>query len=186
MGGDLSLMDMNDVQVRSNSGWRPYHKYRYGLGRSKYNLLFRLQTGVCAICGGVNKDGRRLAVDHCHKTGVVRGFLCAQCNHGLGSFKDNVQILKKAVEYLQSKPPINAVSDFVPGLFKRRRLKVKRLLSILKGLRGKARDVAKLRLAETIITDPRNGREFPIKSHTGKALAKVVKYRNNASLPRFT
>ena len=33
--------------------------------------------GRCAVCGD---DGRRLVVDHCHDTGLVRGYLCRSCN----------------------------------------------------------------------------------------------------------
>lgn len=66
------------------------------------------QLGVCAICGappyavgtgGVTRPGS-LAVDHCHRTGVVRGLLCTNCNLGLGSFFDNVVLLQRAAAYL--------------------------------------------------------------------------------------
>ena len=60
----------------------------------------------CDICGesetvmlyGVAK---RLAKDHCHKTGVVRGTLCQRCNTGLGLFRDDAGLLQKAIVYLQ-------------------------------------------------------------------------------------
>lgn len=51
---------------------------------------------VCAICGGKEK----LVVDHDHETDKVRGLLCFFCNLGLGNFRDNPQLLKKAIEYL--------------------------------------------------------------------------------------
>lgn len=51
----------------------------------------------CEICKSIDK----LHIDHCHKTGIVRGILCFNCNHGLGNFKDNIELLKKSIEYLE-------------------------------------------------------------------------------------
>lgn len=48
-----------------------------------YNELLVQQNGLCAICEESPK-GRKLAVDHNHKTGQVRGLLCSRCNIGLG------------------------------------------------------------------------------------------------------
>lgn len=56
-----------------------------------------LATECCAICGATD---RRLVVDHCHETGVVRGRLCSQCNSGLGHFGDDPERLLAAREYL--------------------------------------------------------------------------------------
>lgn len=74
-----------------------------------YDVLLRRQQGRCAICGSVPRS-RRLAVDHDHQTGLVRGLLCsadegASCNKGLlGSAHDSVTILRAAVAYLESPP----------------------------------------------------------------------------------
>jgi hypothetical protein len=65
------------------------------------------QGGRCAICGKVPRS-RRLAVDHDHKTGEVRGLLCASgdfgCNKGLGYFNDDPELLRRAYEYLVDPP----------------------------------------------------------------------------------
>ena len=54
----------------------------------------------CAICYSP-PDGRRvLAQDHCHGTGQLRGFLCMHCNTGLGHFKDDARLLRRAARYL--------------------------------------------------------------------------------------
>ena len=63
--------------------------------------LFIKQDGCCAICGQAEKDlSRQLSLDHCHIRGHIRGLLCGQCNTLLGFAKDNVNILREAVDYL--------------------------------------------------------------------------------------
>lgn len=64
-----------------------------------FEKLLDDQKGVCAICG--KKHKKRLSVDHDHKTGKVRGLLCAKCNLALGYFYDNINNLKSAIRYLQ-------------------------------------------------------------------------------------
>ncbi|SRR6266446_7107114 len=80
-------------------------KYRYGITLNEYSALLEGQAGKCAICGTNIFDKlkkRRLAVDHDHKTGRVRGLLCYMCNIGLGSFLDEVPRLQAAIEYLNA------------------------------------------------------------------------------------
>jgi len=72
-----------------------YSRSRYGLTLGEYRAMIK---SPCAICGGTN----RVVPDHCHKTDKLRGPLCWQCNIGLGMFKDDVDLLKKAVKYLTS------------------------------------------------------------------------------------
>lgn len=81
---------------------------RYGISLEEYNRLKDKQNNVCAICGSPekqthSKSGKlwNLSVDHCHKTGKVRGLLCVHCNHLLGAAKDNLLVLKRAVNYLE-------------------------------------------------------------------------------------
>jgi hypothetical protein len=74
-------------------------KYRVGLAREEYDYMFESQGGLCAICG--KKPGiKGLAIDHCHKTGEIRGLLCGRCNTALGSFRDDPEILRSAILYL--------------------------------------------------------------------------------------
>jgi hypothetical protein len=72
----------------------------YGITLEQYDKMFEEQGGVCAICDGINKDGRRLFIDHDHKTGKIRGLLCCNCNRGVGSFRDSVNNLQRAIIYL--------------------------------------------------------------------------------------
>lgn len=70
----------------------------YGLDMAGYDALFEKCGGVCTIC----KQRIQLVVDHCHKTGRVRGLLCSVCNRGLGMFKDKPNLLRSAAEYLEN------------------------------------------------------------------------------------
>jgi len=72
----------------------------YNLTIAQYDKMLRQQAGGCYICERPPKT-RRLAVDHNHKTGKVRGLLCWHCNSGLGKFKDNPELLIRAADYLQ-------------------------------------------------------------------------------------
>lgn len=69
----------------------------YGLTLDAFAALLRGQGGRCAVCRALDGDW---VVDHDHKTGVVRGVLCRQCNLGLGAFADNPDSLLSAAKYL--------------------------------------------------------------------------------------
>ena len=80
---------------------------KYGLRPIEYKLMFERQGGRCAICGqperARSRDGeiQRLAIDHDHKTGKVRGLLCYKCNVRLGAAEDKPW-LKRALDYLDA------------------------------------------------------------------------------------
>ena len=78
-------------------------KSLYGITLEEYEELAAHQSWVCWICGKeeTTKDGF-LHVDHCHKTGKIRGLLCGLCNRGIGSLGDSLELLEKAVEYLKT------------------------------------------------------------------------------------
>lgn len=73
----------------------------YGISEPDYKSLLESQGGVCKICGKECSTGRNLAVDHCHKTGKVRGLLCKKCNVSIGAFGDDIEVMSKAIEYLK-------------------------------------------------------------------------------------
>lgn len=80
---------------------------RYGITVDDYARMYQEQGGTCAICGGIEtrvdhrtKKVSRLAVDHDHKTGDVRGLLCHHCNNALGSFDDDQDSLISSLLYL--------------------------------------------------------------------------------------
>lgn len=76
---------------------------RFNLTPATYQARLDAQGGVCRICGQKPScgNGRRLNVDHCHKTGALRGLLCLYCNSGIGYFKDDPEILRAAIRYLE-------------------------------------------------------------------------------------
>jgi hypothetical protein len=77
-------------------------KQKFGINRDQYEVMLNQQNGVCAICNEYEiVPNRSLSVDHDHNTGKVRGLLCSNCNPGIGKFKEKIELLEKAVEYLK-------------------------------------------------------------------------------------
>ena len=80
-------------------------KNRYGISLEEYNTMLEQQNYSCKICNSKQSSSphgsSNFAVDHCHGTGKVRGLLCNHCNRGLGLFKDNAELLKTALNYLE-------------------------------------------------------------------------------------
>lgn len=76
----------------------------YGLTAAEYDALLVLQGGKCAICRRRPKT-KRLAVDHSHKSGEVRGLLCSRCNHDLmGAAWDSSNMAAALWHYLNTPP----------------------------------------------------------------------------------
>lgn len=84
----------------------------YGITAEQYRELYAHQGGVCAICQRAKGTGRRkLAVDHNHLTGEVRGLLCQPCNRDvLGHLRDDVEALNRAINYLLFPPAREVLS----------------------------------------------------------------------------
>lgn len=74
--------------------------YKYGITKAEAISLQESQGNKCAICEQELTDSKKTHVDHCHETNKVRGILCLHCNTGLGHFKDNPELLRKAIAYL--------------------------------------------------------------------------------------
>jgi len=79
-------------------------KRKYGITPEDFDAMLAAQGGVCAVCGtsGIDSRGFRPHIDHCHRSGRVRGILCGPCNRGLGSFRDSPEVLRGALAYLLS------------------------------------------------------------------------------------
>jgi len=89
----------NKDRIRNNN-----LKKNFNISLEKYTNILKLQNNRCAICLGDNSDakGKIFAVDHCHKTGKIRGLLCRGCNVGIGNLKDNPELLEKAAMYIRN------------------------------------------------------------------------------------
>jgi len=101
---------------------------KYGIDEYYYENLLISQDYNCAICGqketAIDKRTGKvyeLGVDHCHKTGHVRGLLCTKCNTGLGSFGDDSGRLNAAIEYLKLYSGIAATKKSIQYADKYRR-----------------------------------------------------------------
>lgn len=78
-----------------------YLKHKFGITLETYNKMLKDQGGCCAICR--KKETKiSFAVDHSHKSGRIRGLLCTNCNSGLESFDEDLQRMRRALEYLET------------------------------------------------------------------------------------
>lgn len=86
---------------------------RYGISGGEYDYLYERQGGKCPICLTATGKARRLAVDHDHKTDIVRGLLCGSCNHRLlGGAHESVEMLQRAIDYLLDPPAPKLLKDY--------------------------------------------------------------------------
>lgn len=85
--------------------FRNYNLNRnFGIDSFDYDVMLKEQNNKCAICGRECKYfSKRLAVDHNHSTGEIRGLLCSNCNGNLGWY----EIYKEQIEQYLNKTLIN-------------------------------------------------------------------------------
>ena len=90
-------------QFRALTPRDKYLRLTYNITERQYEYMLALTGGGCNICRRRPKPGRRLPVDHDHKTGRVRGALCFRCNHRLlGRGLEDARLHESAAEYLRS------------------------------------------------------------------------------------
>lgn len=78
-----------------------YLRRTYGITGEQYNQMMEKQNSSCAICNKHQKDSKkRLAVDHNHETGEIRGLLCDYCNHRVIGRHRNGDLLRKMADYV--------------------------------------------------------------------------------------
>ena len=80
---------------------------QYGMIQEDYDAKLNEQNFVCEICKNpeTSYDSRlkltkRLAIDHCHETGKIRGLLCGKCNLTLGRMNENIEHLQSMINYI--------------------------------------------------------------------------------------
>lgn len=95
----------------------------FGITGEQYLELLEKQGGCCALCKKTpEKEGQRLAVDHDHKTGEVRGILCRYCNHRvIGRHRDE-DLLRRMADYIRD----GKTGWFVPDRKKKRKKRVRK------------------------------------------------------------
>lgn len=93
-----------DAEFRANKIEKTKYS-RYGLSPLDYVQMVDDHDNKCAACGAEGGDTKttKLHVDHCHKTGDVRGLLCMSCNLAAGLLKDDPQRLNDLTKYLERK-----------------------------------------------------------------------------------
>lgn len=82
---------------RAAEGRASHLKRNYGLTEAERDAMVAAQRGLCVICLAAPP----VHVDHCHKTGRVRGVLCFNCNSAIGKLGDNPDAVRRAAAYLE-------------------------------------------------------------------------------------
>ena len=86
----------------SRKMWERSIRIKFGISPETYIEMLDKQNSRCAICGRHQEElPKRMAVDHNHDTGKVRGLLCGNCNTGIGNLRDSIDMLRKAIDYLE-------------------------------------------------------------------------------------
>jgi hypothetical protein len=91
------------AQLNPERQWAKWLKDRYKITQAEYDAFLTAQGFKCAVCktdfNEIPKKKRH--VDHCHKTGKVRGVLCFSCNWALGFLKDDEATISNLLEYVR-------------------------------------------------------------------------------------
>lgn len=99
--GDLELDSSisNELATKLTKGSK---KLGNLITKEDYNLMYHLQDGKCKICSRhQSKLKKSLSIDHCHKTGKIRGLLCHNCNAAIGLLKEDINAIESAIIYLK-------------------------------------------------------------------------------------
>ena len=119
----LSKAERAAIKAVSDRRHDRYVQRTYGLAEGEYARMLDAQDGRCAMCRRRPRT-KRLAVDHDHFTGKVRGLLCGVCNHtilgmlefdALAAYHASIYIGQiaedLAQQQLQPKPTVKPTRD---------------------------------------------------------------------------
>lgn len=114
---EKTIAHINQYRAKNLNKIKAYHKERYKNNpelfkerRLKYNYgmtfedkeeIYKQQEGKCKICLN-DFQIHELHIDHSHKTNIIRGLLCPHCNTAIGLLKEDTNILKSAIKYLEN------------------------------------------------------------------------------------
>jgi hypothetical protein len=90
------IWNAKNVEKRRAMARKSHLKTKFALTLEEQDQLLKSQNRSCAICSTENN----LCIDHCHKTGKIRKILCRKCNSGLGMFNDDIELIEKALKYM--------------------------------------------------------------------------------------
>lgn len=94
-------------EMRNPRHFKNQYLRKYGITIEQFDAILAQQNGVCAICQGEEKSEHptrgkfALAVDHDHKTKVVRSLLCSDCNRSIGLMREKPDLFRRAADYLE-------------------------------------------------------------------------------------
>jgi hypothetical protein len=110
---DMSTYDLRYGKRDDPNYMRKYNWIKnYNLTEERIEEILGRQDNQCWICESVFDDDNIFSVDHDHSCcpgtkscgECVRGFLCVDCNTGLGKLKDDPEIVRRAIHYLVNNP----------------------------------------------------------------------------------
>ena len=79
-----------------------HFRRKFGLTIAERDEMLAAQGGSCLICMTTTPKGKGWCVDHDHKTGRIRGILCAHCNVFIGFCRECVFVLERAITYIEA------------------------------------------------------------------------------------
>lgn len=97
-----------------SAAWESRLMKNFGLTPEDYWKLYEYQNGRCYLCQRASGRTKRLAVDHDHSTGLVRGLLCSHDNlKVIGHSRDSVEFFQRGIQYLTNPPAFDVIGKIV-------------------------------------------------------------------------